>query len=199
MLAGHSMGAFIALLTRDAHPELASRTVLIDGGLPLPFPAGADPDQVLDATLGPAIERLGRVYPDEAAYLDFWRAHPALAGHWTADVEDYVRYDIQPAEGGVRSRARPDAVRADGRDLLLGAERFGDALERLPDPTALLTAPMGMFGAPPGLQPPELVAAWSDRAPRLRPSLVADTNHYTIMFGPRGAEAVVSALTSPLL
>ena len=58
VLAGHSMGAYIALLTRDAHPELVRRLVLVDGGLPLPVPEGTDPDAVLDATLGPAISRL---------------------------------------------------------------------------------------------------------------------------------------------
>ena len=36
----------------------------------------------------------GRRSRSTEAYLDFWRAHPALAGHWTADVEAYVRYDL---------------------------------------------------------------------------------------------------------
>src|SRR6195256_2049607 len=58
VLAGHSMGAYIALLARDAHPELVRRLVLVDGGLPLPVPEGADLDAVLDTTLGPAIARL---------------------------------------------------------------------------------------------------------------------------------------------
>src|SRR6478672_1564888 len=55
VLAGHSMGAYVALLARDAHPELVRRLVLVDGGLPLPVPDGTDLDAVLDATLGPAI------------------------------------------------------------------------------------------------------------------------------------------------
>src|SRR5918911_3808678 len=32
VLAGHSMGAYVALLVRDAHPELVRRLVLVDGG-----------------------------------------------------------------------------------------------------------------------------------------------------------------------
>jgi len=59
VLAGHSMGAYIALLARDAHPQLVRRLVLVDGGLPLPVPEGIDLDATLDATLGPAIARLG--------------------------------------------------------------------------------------------------------------------------------------------
>ena len=108
-------------------PELVRRLVLVDGGLPLPVPDGADLDALLDATLGPAIARLGQTFPSTEAYLDFWRAHPALAGHWTPDVEAYVRYDLTGEPGQLRARAIEDAVRADGRDVL--AEKpFADAL-----------------------------------------------------------------------
>jgi lipase len=198
VLAGHSMGAYIALLARDAQPELVRRLVLVDGGLPLPVPEGADLDAVLDATLGPAIARLGQTFPSTEAYLDFWRAHPALADHWTADVEAYVRYDLTGEPGQLRSRALGDAVRADGRDVL--AEKpFADALQRLTKPTPLLTAPAGMFGAPPPLIAPEVVAAWTERVPVLRPQVVPEMNHYTIMFEKEGAAAVSQAIRSAAL
>jgi lipase len=198
VLAGHSMGAYIALLTRDAHPELVRRLVLVDGGLPLPVPEGTDLDAVLDATLGPAISRLRQTYPDAEAYLDFWRAHPALAGHWTADVEAYARYDLVGENGQLRSRAAEDAVRADGRDVL--AEKpFADALSRLTKPTPLLTAPAGMFGAPPGLLPPEVIAAWHERVPALRPQTVPGANHYTILFEREAAAAVSQAIRAAAL
>jgi lipase len=190
VLAGHSMGAYIALLARDAHPELVRRLVLVDGGLPLPVPDGVDTDALIDATLGPAIARLGQTFADTEAYLDFWRAHPALADHWTPDVEAYIRYDLVGEPGQLRSRAVEEAIRADGREVL--AEKpFADALSHLTKPTPLLTAPAGMFGQPPGLLPAELVAAWQERVPALRPQTVPDTNHYTIMFE-REAAAVVS-------
>jgi pimeloyl-ACP methyl ester carboxylesterase len=190
VLAGHSMGAFVALLARDAHPELVRRLVLVDGGLPLPIPDGTDTDALLDATLGPAMARLGQTFAGTEAYLDFWRAHPALAGHWTPDVEAYIRYDLIGEPGQLRSRAVEEAIRTDGREIL--AEKpFADALSRLTKPTPLLTAPAGLFGQPPGLLPAELVAAWQERVPALRPQTVPDTNHYTIMFE-REAAAVVS-------
>jgi pimeloyl-ACP methyl ester carboxylesterase len=198
VLAGHSMGAYVALLTRDAHPDLVRRLVLVDGGLPLPLPEGIDPDAALDATLGPAITRLRQTYPDTEAYLDFWRAHPALAEHWTADVEAYARYDLTGADGQLRSRVAEDAVRADGRDVL--AEKpFADALSRLTRPTPLLTAPAGLFGTPPGLLPPEVVAAWQERVPALRPQTVPGVNHYTILFEREAAAAVSQAIRAAAL
>lgn len=198
VLAGHSMGAFVALLARDAHPELVRRLVLVDGGLPLPVPDGADTDALLDATLGPAIARLGQTFAGTEAYLDFWRAHPALADHWTPDVEAYIRYDLVGEPGQLRSRAVEEAIRADGREVL--AEKpFADALSRLTKPTPLLTAPNGMFGQPPGLLPAELVATWQERVPALRPQTVPDTNHYTIMFEREAAAAVSQAIRAAAL
>jgi len=198
VLAGHSMGAYVALLTRDAHPELVRRLVLVDGGLPLSLPEGIDPDAALDATLGPAIARLRQTYPDTEAYLDFWRAHPALAEHWTADVEAYARYDLTGEAGQLRSRVAEEAVRADSRDVL--AEKpFADALSRLTRPTPLLTAPAGFFGAPPGVLPPELVAAWQERVPALRPQTIPGVNHYTILFEPEAAAAVSQAIRAAAL
>ena len=198
VLAGHSMGAYVALLTRDAHPELVRRLVLVDGGLPLPVPDGIDLDVILDASLGPAIARLGQTFPDADAYLDFWRAHPALAGHWTADIEAYIRYDLKGEPGELRSRAVGDAVRTDGREVMAG-KPFADALSRLTKPTPLLTAPAGMFGQPPGLLPPEVIATWQERAPQLRPQTVPGVNHYTILFEREAAAAVSQAIRAAAL
>ena len=198
VLAGHSMGAYIALLARDARPELVRRLVLVDGGMPMPVPDGADLDAMLDASLGPAIARLGQTFPSTEAYLEFWRAHPALAGHWTADVEAYVRYDLIGEPGQLRSRAVGDAVRADGRDMLAG-KPFADALQRLTKPTPLLTAPAGMFGEPPPLIPHQVVTEWAERVPALRPQTVPGMNHYTIMFDKEGAAAVSQAIRAAAL
>jgi pimeloyl-ACP methyl ester carboxylesterase len=189
------MGAYVALLARDAHPELVRRLVLVDGGLPLPVPDGIDTDAALEASLGPALARLSQTFPGTEAYLDFWKQHPALADHWTADVEAYVRYDLTGEAGQMRSRAAADAVRADGREMLAGTP-FEDALFRLKDPTPLLTAPAGMLGEPPGMLPPELIATWQERVPQLRPRQVPEVNHYTILFDKQAAAVVARAITT---
>jgi pimeloyl-ACP methyl ester carboxylesterase len=195
VLAGHSMGAYVALLARDAHPGLARRLVLVDGGLPLPVADGLDAEVALEAGLGPAIARLRQTFPTTEAYLEFWRAHPALADHWTADVEAYARYDLTGEPPSMRSRVVEAVVGPDSRDVLAD-KPFADALGRLTQPTPLLTAPAGFLGDPPGLFPPDLVAAWAERVPQLRPQLIPDVNHYTIVFDKRAAATLVRAITT---
>jgi len=195
VLAGHSMGAYVALLARDAHPNLSRRLVLVDGGLPLPVPDGVDPEVGLEAVIGPAIARLRQTFASTEAYLDFWRAHPALAGHWTADVEAFARYDLTGETPNMRSRVAVDAISPDSRDVIAD-KPFADALGRLTRPTPLLTAPTGFVGVPPPLLPSELVTVWAERVPQLRPQLVPDVNHYTILFDKQAAATVVRAITT---
>lgn len=193
VLTGQSLGAYAALRAAARFPGLFSRLVLIDGGLPLPVPADADPDAVLAATVGPAIARLRMTFPAEQDYLAFFRQHPALNGSWTDDLTAYVRYDLDGEPGAFRSRVNPDAVAADGRDLLGGAAAFGDDLSALGMPAHLLYAPQGMLGAEPGLMPQPLVDHWTGTT-SLTAELVPDSNHYTILFDTQAAKLIAGAL-----
>jgi pimeloyl-ACP methyl ester carboxylesterase len=197
VLVGHSMGAYVAVLAAAACPDRFGRVILVDGGLPDPPPEGADPDEVLAQRVGPALVRLRMTFADEQAYLDFFRAHPAFTHAWSDDVEAYVRYDLTGSPGAMRSRARQDAVREDGRDLLLESERIGAALMSLRMPTLLLTAPSGTLGKPPGLLGDELVAHWRRTAPHLRIETVPETNHYTLTLGSHGAATIARRIADP--
>jgi pimeloyl-ACP methyl ester carboxylesterase len=194
IITGHSMGAYVALLAVAASPGGFDGLLLVDGGLPLPVPYGADLDDVLAASLGPALARLSQTFPSEAAYLDFWRAHPAFTGAWNSGIEDYVRYDLTGPPGALRSRAVPDAVRADGRDLLSAGDRLAAALRGLKMPAYLLTAPAGMFGKPPGMLPPEVCSQYLAQAPMLTAETVPGTNHYTLLLDPDAAAVVADRL-----
>ncbi|MFI7625062.1 alpha/beta hydrolase [Microbispora rosea] len=193
VLTGHSMGAYVAAL-HGAHRRYA-RVVLVDGGLPLPLPPGADPDEVLEATLGPAIVRLSQTYPSVDAYLDFFRAHPALTHDWSPLIEEYVRYDAAGPDGAVRSRAREDAVRQDGRWLLTEHEAIGTALKALEPAPLLLRAPRGLLNQDVGMLPDDLTTRWGAVLPGLRDEVVPGCNHYTILFDPRCAAVVAARLT----
>jgi pimeloyl-ACP methyl ester carboxylesterase len=193
VLAGHSMGAYVAAL--HAPERVYSKVVLIDGGLPLPLPPGLDLDAVLQASLGPAIARLDLTYADVAAYVDYFKAHPALTD-WSPAIEEYVRYDAVQTPEGVRSRAQAEAVRVDGRWLLTGAETVADALKRITYPIRLIRAPRGLLNQPVGMLPEEVVATWKAQLPAIDDELVDDCNHYTLMFDDRCIRRVVAGLTA---
>ncbi|MEU5941132.1 alpha/beta hydrolase [Micromonospora sp. NPDC047548] len=195
-LVGQSMGAYAALRAAARRPELFARLVLVDGGLPLPVPADADPDAVLAATLGPAIARLSDTFASEEMYVDFFRAHPALSVDWNEDMIAYVRYDVTGPHGAIRSRVSAAAVAEDGRDLLVGAASFGTDLVGLTVPTVLLHAPRGMFGQEPGMLPAPLVAHWREQAPHLVTELVEGCNHYTILMTEGPAAVIARHLTA---
>ncbi|MCQ4041146.1 alpha/beta fold hydrolase [Streptantibioticus rubrisoli] len=196
-LLGHSMGAYVALRAAAARSALFDRLLLVDGGLPLPTPPGADPERVLDSMLGPMLARLDRTFDSAAAYVDLFRAHPALGPYWNADIEAYVRADLTGPDGALRSRVSADAVRADGRDLLTSTARVEADLERLRLPALLVYAPRGLFDREPGLLPVGVVARWRERSPSLRTELLPGCNHYTIVLGER-ARLVAQRLTEPL-
>jgi len=194
-LTGHSMGAYAALRAAAKRPELFERLVLLDGGLPLPVPAGADPDYILSLTLGPALARLKETYESVDAYVAFFQAHPALAGEWNDDMTAYAKYDATGEPGAIRSRCSGAAVSEDGRDLLVNAASFGDDLLGLRVPVSLVYAPKGMFGQGPGMLPEPLVAAWAERCPDLHVELLEETNHYTILMTDRPAASIAANLT----
>lgn len=195
VLTGQSMGAYAALRAAALRPELFERLVLIDGGLPLPVPEGADLDSLLALTLGPALARLSETYASEEVYVDFFRAHPALVSDWNDDIAAYARYDATGEPGAIRSKANPIAVAEDGRDMLVNASSFGVDLVGLRVPVVLVHAPRGMFGQEPGLLPQPLVDYWVQQAPHLRTELIDGTNHYTILMTDRPAVTIAAHIT----
>jgi lipase len=193
VLAGHSLGAWVAARAAAAHPQRSAGVVLIDGGLSLRLPGGIDPDAVLDSVLGPALARLRMTFASRQHYRDFWRRHPAFANYWNADIAEFVDYDLVGPPGALRSRVVEAAVRIDGRDVLDATAAWA-ALVAVAEPVVLLRAPRGFADEPSPLVPKTLV----DQAKRIVPAmgvvLIDDTNHYLIVFGDREAAAVASEI-----
>ena len=179
VLAGHSMGAYVAARTAVGNPGRAGAVVLVDGGLPVILPEGVDPDAALEAFLGPAIERLRMTFDGPDAYVEFWKRHPALDGdRWNEDVEDYVRYDLGP-DG--RSVVSEDAVRADGAELMMDGTATAAAAQ-VKAPLWLLRAPRGLLDEDPFI-PLEALLAFREAQPAARVEEVQGVNHYTIVLG----------------
>jgi len=197
-VAGHSMGAFVAVVLAAQHPARVGRLVLVDGGLPLAASSEpiADVDAVLAATLGPALARLQRTFPSPAAYLDYWRVHPALQECWSAELEDYLRHDLAGTAPDLRCAVSEDAVRADGADMLANTDLLRASLKALQVDTALLRAPRGLLNEDTPFQPEGVAEHWAGVVPTLHHELVADTNHYSLLLGERGASVVAARMAS---
>ncbi|MHB8463883.1 MAG: alpha/beta hydrolase [Acidimicrobiales bacterium] len=190
IVAGQSMGAYVAVGLAARRPDLVGSLLLVDGGLPLPVPEGVDVDAVTDAILGPAVARLRLEFVSEDAYFDFWRGHPAFSEGLSDDVLRYLRYDLTGTPPTLRSRVSEAAVRADSHDTIANVAALVDALERVHCPITLLRAPRNLLNEAPPLLPDEVVAEWSVRVPQLIDEVVDDTNHYTIAFSDRGARVI---------
>lgn len=187
-LVGHSMGGYVVARMAASHPDRCASVVLVDGGLRLPVPEGIDPDALLAAVLGPALARLGRTFASRQAYAEFWRSHPAFrrAGAFTDHVAAYADYDLEGVEPELRSRVREEAVRVDGRQILLDPEVHSAVLE-VRAPLLLFRAPRGLLDEESPLIPDAVVDSHRRYLPQLVDEVVSDTNHYLITLGDREA------------
>ena len=190
VVAGHSMGGFVALSLAERHPDKVTAVVLVDGGPPLAVPPGIDVDKALAATLGPSMRRLEMTFPDRGAYRAFWQQHPAFAGIWCDEVDAHIQHDLIGEPPEMRSSCVKEAVVANGRELLAD-EQIRTLTERVDAPIHMLWAPRGMVDDPTGLYDERRVA-------KLDNELVPDTNHFSILLGAHGAKRVAAAIRRAL-
>ena len=151
VIFGHSLGAHIAVRFAAHHPERVERLVLFDGG----FDVRAE---VLDS-LGPAIARLGVVFPSRQVFSERMQALPFFAGRWNEYLARYFDYDLEDVPGGVRSKVARQA------------------------PTLLLRAPDGLLRDDDCLMTQEEAEATARAIPRCRLVVVEGSNHYTVLLG----------------
>ncbi len=186
LVAGHSMGGFVATALATRHAERVRAVVLVDGGPPLHVPPGVDVDDALAATLGPAMKRLDMTFADRGAYRAFWQQHPSFAGIWSGEVDAQIQHDLEGPEPEMRSACVKEAVRVNGRELLAD-EAVRTAVRDVACPMVLLWAPRGMMDEPGGLYSEE-------RLNGIEHEMVPDTNHYSILLGAHGAKRVAAAI-----
>lgn len=194
VLVGHSLGAFVVCTAAARYPERVQSVVALDGGARYGLPPDIDPDELLEITVGPAIERLRMVFDDGEAYLDFYRAHPSFVGNWSPQLTAYLTRDtLWLPDGKVASSCIEAAIRADGRQLIVD-DLFNEAINLLTCPVTLLCAERGILNQPQGFYNDDVLnAAGIDRA-RVAVKLVPDTNHYTLVGPGAGANAAADAI-----
>jgi pimeloyl-ACP methyl ester carboxylesterase len=197
VVVGHSMGAFVALVLGERHPERVSRLILVDGGLPLDLPQGLSSDEIIRLVLGPTAERLAMRFGTTGEYLDFWRAHPAFRRDWSPALEAYLTYDLVGEEPELRPSTSYATLEEDSIDQNTGTA-IADALARLRHPTVLLTAERGLLDQLPALYAVDRIPGLLAAYPRLQHLAVPDVNHYTIAMSERGADAVAAVVKEQL-
>ena len=194
LVAGHSLGAFVACAVARRLPGRVERVLAVDGGLSFPLPPGVDPDEVLEAVVGPAVRKLSMSFADAEAYLDFHRAHPAFVGNWSPQLTAYLGRDtLQLESGHVASTCVAEAIRADGKQVLMDAS-VRDAIKDLPCPAILLYAERGLLNERQGLYDTPRLEMARLVPDRVRTELVPGTNHYTIVGPGNGADTIARHL-----
>lgn len=189
VVAGHSMGGFVAVVLAHLFPDRVERLVLVDGGLPLPRPEGLSNDEMLNAVIGPAMARLSMTFESREAYHDFWRNHPAVGPYWNEYVETYLDYDLTGEPPTLRSKVNIEAVRGASEDTF-ASTIIEDAVTSLTVPAVLLRAERGLFDETPPLYTDDTVAKY----PQVKDLGVVPENHYTILLGETGARTVADAI-----
>lgn len=186
----HSMGAFVAILLATTHPERVSRLILVDGGVPLPLPAGISAETLDSRVLGPAAARLSMTFRDGADYREFWRAHPSFGPYWNSAIEDYVDYDLEGVKPELHPASNRAAVEVDVTQLY-GGQGYAAALASVRCPIVFLRAPRGLLDEPGGLYAERAAIAGALTGADICD--VDDTNHYTVLLGRQGADAIAAA------
>jgi lipase len=190
---GHSMGAYVATVAADRHPDRISALVLVDGGIALRLPDGVDPDAMVAGVLGPALSRLEMSFETRDAHSRFWHRHPAFAdaGVWNEDSDAWLDADLIGTEPELRTSASLEAVRFDGRELLIDPE-VRSAFNRIRCRSVLLRATRGLLNEVPPLLPDELIDPLRATWPLQLEMLVENTNHYSILLTARGASIIAA-------
>ncbi len=205
VIVGQSMGAWDGLLLAAHHPDLVRALVLGDGGYFPDLPDGVEPEEFVDAIMGPGwVERLTAVAPSRAVLFAALQQVPPFRDSWGPALEAMFDAGLEELpDGAVRNRCSAVGARFDSTDYFTPREApyVRTDLAKVGCPVHLVRAPRG-FDVSPETQAPllseEAVEGFRRELPQLVVETVPDTNHYTVNFGPRGvvvlAEAVRKAL-----
>jgi lipase len=192
VVAGYSMGGWVAAMFGVRHPTRVDRLVLVDGGLPLPREPGADVEEIIEAIVGPSLRRLDMEFESEDSFFDQWKRHPALADYWDDSMKTALGHELTEADGRYRVRASEEAIEQTAREMTIG-EEANTAVARLTVPTRLIVVERGTSDQPGGMIPLDAAQRSAQTHDHVTMEYLPDLNHYTLLLG-KGAPAVASAI-----
>jgi pimeloyl-ACP methyl ester carboxylesterase len=182
VVAGHSMGAYVAARLAAEHPERVAGLVLVDGGPSVDVFTPQAAAMAYAVTVGPALARRALPFASPQGYLDFWRQHPAFAHAWNEDVEAYALHDLVGEPGALRYAINAEALKVDS-DEMLSDPVNRSSLDRVHAPVRLLRAPRGTLDDDNPLIPRPLLDAFIAEHPAVDVEEVEGANHYTVVMG----------------
>ena len=189
VLAGHSMGGFVALKTALMFPDRVRALVLLDGGWPRVESAPEESTEeerqeaaALEEGLARAFKRLDMTFESPETYLDFWFPDQNLKMEdLPPDLADYYLYDLGEVEGGYNPKASRAAAEQDSPSVS-STSPTAEEMRGVACPVALVRASQGFF---PGSDPlisdetRDMMAVPLDIRTEV---LLEGANHYTMLW-----------------
>ncbi len=183
-IAGHSMGAFVALKTALLYPDRVSALVLLDGGWPRrEEPSEADEAEAaaVEEGLNRAFRRLEMTFETPEDYLEFWFPGRGLTfADLPPDLADYYRYDLERVEDGFRPKASLVAAREDA-ELVASESPTLEEMRGVTCPVMLARAERGFFPESAPLIPDQTRDAMAGALDLREEVLLEGANHYTLL------------------
>lgn len=178
VVAGHSLGAMIALYFASHYPDKLSKLVLVDAGASLPWKKVDEQPAWLTASFN----RLGTAVPSFEEYIQRLKAAPFMGPYWNEYFDAYFEHDVfRNGDGSVVSKCYKEGILEDARRLF--ENRFEKQWNRVGVPTLLLRAGQGLFSDSDQLLPVESALAIQQGIKDCRFVDFPALNHYTIIFG----------------
>jgi pimeloyl-ACP methyl ester carboxylesterase len=189
VLAGHSMGGFVALKTALTFPARVRALVLLDGGWPR---AESPPEEMtkegrqeaaaLEEGLARAFKRLDMTFESPEAYLDFWFPDQNLTMEdLPQDLADYYLYDLGEIEGGYRPKASRVAAEEDSPSVS-STSPTAEEMRGVGCPVALVRASQGFFPGSDPLISDEVRNMMAELLDIRTEILLEGANHYTMLW-----------------
>jgi lipase len=189
VLAGHSMGGFVALKTALMFPDRVRALILLDGGWPRVESAPEESTEeerqeaaALEEGLARAFKRLDMTFESPETYLDFWFPDQNLKMEdLPPDLADYYLYDLGEVEGGYNPKASRAAAEQDSPSVS-STSPTAEEMRGVACPVALVRASQGFF---PGSDPlisdetRDMMAVPLDIRTEV---LLQGANHYTMLW-----------------